>query len=81
MVIIPKYILEHIEKNNRLLVQAEKHSEIVNDWYEKQLKKLEAEESEIDEEEFAEIQNNWNGVGTIDSEAIKYNLELLSDDV
>ena len=41
MIKIPKYIEAHIEANNRLLMQATKHSEIVLDWYSKQLKILE----------------------------------------
>ena len=74
---IPKYIKDHIEQNNRLLAQADKHSIIVLEWYNKQMKKLNADDSEIPDEEFYEIQSNWRSNGDIDISAIKENFELL----
>ena len=69
MIKIPKYIEAHIEANNRLLMQAAlpmqatKHSEIVLDWYSKQLKILERSDSEISDEEFSEIMENYFSKG------------------
>lgn len=77
---IPKYIQEHIEKNNKLLAQADKHAMIVLDWYNSYLEKLNANESEISDEEFSEIQTNWRANGEIDLSAIKENLELLENE-
>ena len=74
---IPKYIREHIDANNKLLAQADKHSIVVIEWYNKQLEKLNADDSEIPDEEFYEIQSNWRANGDIDISAIKENLELL----
>ena len=74
---IPKYIKEHIEANNKLLAQADKHATIVLKWYDKQLERLNAHVSEIPDEEFYEIQSNWRVNGDIDISAIKENLELL----
>ncbi len=76
---IPGYIKQHIELNNRLLAQADNHSMIVLDWYNKQLEKLNADDSEIPDEEFYEIQSNWRSNGDIDISAIKENLELLEN--
>lgn len=76
---IPKYIQEHIEKNNKLLAQADKHAMVVLRWYDSQLEKLNADESEICDEEFNEIQTNWGANGEIDLFAIKENLELLEN--
>lgn len=76
---IPKYIKEHIEANNKLLAQADKHSMIVIEWYNKQLEKLNADNSEIADEEFYEIQSNWRANGDIDILAINENLELLEN--
>ena len=69
MIKIPKYIEAHIEANNRLLMQATKHSEIVLDWYSEQLKILERSDSEIME--------NYFSNGMISLMAIKENFELL----
>ena len=76
---IPKYIVKHIEANNKLLLQANKHSDIVNNWYEKQLELLGADESDFSCEDFSEIQGNWDNNGYIDASAIEANLELLKD--
>ena len=76
---IPGYIKQHIELNNRLLAQADNHSMIVLDWYNKQLEKLNTDDSEIPDEEFYEIQSNWRANGDIDISAIKENLELLEN--
>lgn len=76
---IPGYIKQHIELNNRLLAQADNHSMIVLDWYNKQLEKLNTDDSEILDEEFYEIQSNWRSNGDIDISAIKENLELLEN--
>lgn len=77
---IPKYIEDHIEANNKLLSQADKHSMIVIEWYNKQLEKLNADASEISDEDFYEIQSNWRANGDIDVLAIKDNLELLEQE-
>ena len=77
MIKIPKYIEAHIEANNRLLMQATKHSEIVLDWYSKQLKILERSDSGISDEEFSEIMDNYFSNGMISLIAIKENFELL----
>lgn len=77
---IPKYIRNHIEANNKLLQQADKHAQIVNAWYEKQLELLEADESSLPDEEFSEIQENWLGNGCIDCLAMEMNLELLEQE-
>lgn len=74
---IPKYIEEHIQANNRLLERADKHATVVLEWYNKQLEILNADESELPDEEFSEIQTNWRSNGEIDMSAIKENLELL----
>lgn len=74
---IPKYIQTHIETNNKLLIQAMKHSEIVLDWYNKQLGKLASGNSEIPDEEFSEIKENSLSNGEISLSAIRENLELL----
>jgi len=74
---IPKYIKEHIEANNKLLAQTDKHSMVVIEWYNRQLEKLDADDSEIPDEEFYEIQSNWRANGDIDISAIKENLKLL----
>ena len=76
---IPKYISEHIEKNNKLLEQADKHSRVVIEWYEKQLNTMGAESSPIPDDDFSDIQNNWLDNGLIDESAIKLNLELLEN--
>lgn len=76
---IPGYIKQHIELNNRLLAQADNHSMIVLDWYNKQLEKFYTDDSEIPDEEFYEIQSNWRSNGDIDISAIKENLELLEN--
>lgn len=76
---IPGYIKQHIELNNRLLAQADNHSMIVLDWYNKQLEKLNTDDSEIPDKEFYEIQSNWRANGDIDISAIKENLELLEN--
>ena len=78
---IPNYIKKHIETNNKLLRNADKHAEIVIEWYNKQLEKLNADESEIPTEEFSEIQMNWIGNGEFDLFAIKENLELLEEEM
>ena len=52
---IPKYIKEHIETNNKLLSQADKHSQIVLEWYHRRLEQLNADDSEIPDEDFSEI--------------------------
>lgn len=52
---------------------------IVLDWYNKQLEKLNTDDSEIPDEEFYEIQSNWRSNGDIDISAIKENLELLEN--
>jgi len=70
---IPKYIKEHIEANNKLLAQADKHSMVVIEWYNRQLERLNADDSEIPDEEFYEIQSNWRANGDIDISAIKEN--------
>lgn len=49
---IPKYIKEHIETNNKLLSQADKHSQIVLEWYHRRLEQLNADDSEIPDEDF-----------------------------
>lgn len=72
---IPKYIKEHIEANNKLLAQADKHAMTVLKWYDKQLERLNVHASEIPDDLY-EIQNNWQS-GHIDMLAIKENLELL----
>lgn len=77
---IPKYIQDHIEKNNRLLAQADKHAMIVSEWYNSQLEKLHADESELSDEEFSEIQTNWRGNGEFDLSAIEENLEMLENE-
>lgn len=74
---ISKYIKKHIEANNKLLAQADKHSMIVIEWYNKQLDKLNADRSEIPDEEFYEIQSNWRNNGEIDISAIEENFKLL----
>lgn len=74
---IPKYIREHIEANNKLLAQADKHSEVVKEWYDKQLEKLNADSSEIHDEDFYEIKSNWRDNGDIDISAIQENLRML----
>ena len=74
---IPKYIEKHIEANNKLLLKAVKHSEIVLDWYNKQLEKLKADNSEIPDEEFSEIKENSLSSGEISLAAIIETLELL----
>lgn len=76
---IPKYIREHVKANNKLLAQADKHAQIVSEWYDKQLEKLNADASEIPDD-FYEIQSNWRGNGDIDISAIKENLELLEQE-
>lgn len=78
---IPKYIQEHIDANNKLLAQADKHAMVVTKWYERQLERLNADESEIPVEEFAEVQINWRNNGEIDLSAIKENLELLKNEM
>ena len=77
---IPKFIQEHIEKNNRLLAQANKHAVVVQDWYINQLKKLDADESELADEEFYDIQTNCMGNGEIFLTSIQENLKLLEDE-
>ncbi len=74
---IPKYIKDHIEANNKLLAQADKYSMVVIEWDNRQLEKLNADDSEVPDEEFCEIQSNWRANGDIDISAIKENLELL----
>lgn len=77
---ILKYIEEHIDANNKLLVQADKHSMIVLEWYRKQLEKLKVDDSEIPDEDFSEIKCNWYNNGEISISAIKENLELLEQE-
>lgn len=74
---IPAYIEKHIIANNQLLAQADKHAMIVRKWYEKQLDKLNAENSVLSAAEFSEIQTNWRANGDIDLSVIRENLELL----
>ena len=78
---IPKYIQEHIDANSRLLAQADKHAMVVMEWYDRQLERLNADESEIPDEEFAEVQTNWRNNGEIDLSAIRENLELLENEM
>ena len=77
---VPQYIKKHIEANNKLLIQASKHADIVLDWYNKQLEKMDADESEIPCEEFIEIKNNWESNGVIDLSAIVENLNMLENE-
>lgn len=77
---IPKYIREHVKTNNKLLVQTDKYAQIVLEWYDKQLEKLNADAFQIPDEEFNEIQYNWMNNGNIDISAIKENLELLEQE-
>lgn len=76
---VPKYIQEHIEANNKLLLKASRHADIVMGWYEAQLEKLNSLECEIDDEEFFEVMTNWLGNGEIDIQSIKENLSLLEN--
>ena len=74
---IPQYIRQHIESNNRLLAQADKHSEVVLEWYNKQLEKLNAEKSNIPDQEFSEIKENTLSNGEISLASIIENFKLL----
>lgn len=60
---IPKYIQEHIDMNNQLLKQADQHAQVVLTWYHNQLDKLNADESDIPDEEFSDIQENFKRIG------------------
>ena len=62
---IPEYIKKHIEQNNKLLQQAEKHTNIVMEWYDKQCEKL----NYYTDEEIEDM-------GYIDIEQIKRNLNI-----
>lgn len=74
---IPKYIKDHITSNNRLLSQADKHAMIVLDWYDKQLKRLNSNISDIPNEDFSYIKSNYLGNGMISISTIEENLEFL----
>lgn len=74
---IPKYIKDHIEANNRLLAEADKHDAIVVDWYTKQLKRLNINISDVPEEYLSSIKTNALENGVIHLSAIMNNLELL----
>ena len=76
---IPKYIQTHIEANNRLLEQANKHSEIVMEWYSKKMMEMNSGKSEIPDEEFSEIKENIWSNGAISISAIRENFELLQN--
>ena len=78
---IPKYIKEHIETNNKLLSQADKHSQIVLEWYHRRLEQLNADDAEIPDEDFSEIKNNWLNNGEIDISAIETNLKMLEEEI
>lgn len=77
---IPKYIQEHIEMNNKLLMQADRHAKIVKSWYENQLDKLKADDSDIPDEEFSDIQENWYANALIILAAVEENLNLLENE-
>ena len=77
---VPQYIKRHIEANNKLLIQASKHDNIVLDWYKKQLEKMNADDLEIPDEEFSEVKNNWEPNGVIDLSAIMENLNMLENE-
>ena len=74
---IPKYIQEHIDWNNKLLKKADQHAQVVLSWYHNQLDKFNADESDIRDEEFSDIQVNWYSNGFIALDAIDENLKLL----
>lgn len=78
---IPKYIKEHIEINNKLLSQADKHSQIVLEWYHRRLEQLNADDSDIPDEDFSEIKNNWLDSGEINISAIETNLKMLEEEM
>lgn len=77
---IPRYIQTHIDVNNRLLAQADKHANIVLEWYNKQLEKLNADISKMSDEDFYDIQGNWRANGDIDASAIEENLSMLEQE-
>ncbi len=77
---IPKYIQEHIEKNNLLLEKAYKHAVIVENWYYYQLEKLNKNETDICEEKFGDIKINSLDNGKFILSAIRENLELLRNE-